>query len=91
MMHSSYHEESRGIEGGQRPEITNARNDESPKENNRGVAAPDFLISWLPDRTVLRACPIARQRRPDLDHAATGNAGPPNRFPEFHNPVPNLT
>ena len=31
MEHSSYHDESRGIEGGQRPEITKARNDESPK------------------------------------------------------------
>jgi hypothetical protein len=27
-----YHEESRGIDGGQRPEITKARNDESPKK-----------------------------------------------------------
>jgi hypothetical protein len=31
MEHSSDHEESRGIEGGPRPEITKARNNESPK------------------------------------------------------------
>jgi hypothetical protein len=29
--HRSYHDESRDIEGGQRPEITKAQNDESPK------------------------------------------------------------
>jgi hypothetical protein len=32
MDHSAFHEESRGIDGGLRPEITKARNDESPKK-----------------------------------------------------------
>jgi hypothetical protein len=44
---SSYQNESRGIEGGQRPEITKARNDESPKEfvqSHHAAFRQNFLV-----------------------------------------------